>query len=132
MRIEACEQLDQPCASRRQREAVWAKHVALEEMAGKGEAGENIGRRGSGVVLKQEARELQQPVTVGLTGVAGNGPARSRRDIDQVCACPGRGALAEIKAEAEVLEQQKQLAALAGALALVEAAQQGEQPIPEA
>ena len=43
---------------------------ALEEMAGQGKAGENIGRRGCGVVLKQEARELQQPVAIRLAGVA--------------------------------------------------------------
>ena len=49
---------------------MWAKHVALEEMAGEGKAGENIDGRGCGVVLKQEARELQQPVAIRLAGVA--------------------------------------------------------------
>jgi hypothetical protein len=83
----------------------WAENVRLEEMASELEARADVARSQSGLSREQEAGQGEQPVLVSLAGVAADGAAGAGTDIDQVVDAAGGGALGEVEAEAQFLEQ---------------------------
>lgn len=97
--------LHQPDAGRRQGPVEWAENVLLEEMARELEARADVARAEPRLGREQEAGQSQQAVLVGLSGVAADGAAGAGTDVDQVVETAGGGALAEVEAEAQVLEQ---------------------------
>ncbi len=97
--------LYQPDAGGRQGAVERAENVLFKEMAGQLEARADVAGAQPRLGGEQEARQGEQAVPVGLAGVAADSAAGAGADIDQVVEAAGGGALAEIEAEAQVLEQ---------------------------
>src|ERR1700730_15880934 len=90
------------------------QHVAQQEQPGELETVLKVlfrpavaGTLASSSALAQEARQAQQPVTPGLAGGTRYRAAGFRRDIGEVGGLPGRGAVFEIKPEAELGEHRQ-------------------------
>jgi len=97
--------LHKPDAGWRQGPVEWAENVRLEEMAGELETRADVARAQAGLGREQEARQDEQPVLVVLAGVAADGAAGAGADVDQVVDAAGGGALGEVEAETQFLEQ---------------------------
>ena len=95
----------QPDAGRRQGPVERAEDVLLKEVAGEVEARADIAGLQARLRREYEPGQGQQPVLVGLAGLAADGAPGARADIDQVVDGAGGGAFAEIEAEAQVLQQ---------------------------
>lgn len=99
------ETLHKPDAGWRQGPVEWAENVRLEEVAGEVEAGADVAGAKAALGREHEAGEREQPVLVGLAGVAADGAAGAGTDVDQVVDGARGGALGEVEPEAQVLEQ---------------------------
>jgi hypothetical protein len=97
--------LHQPDAGWRQGPVEWAENVRLEEMASELEARADVAGAQAGLGREQEAGQGEQPVLVVLAGVAADGAAGAGADVDQVVGGAGGGALGEVEAEAQLLQQ---------------------------
>jgi hypothetical protein len=97
--------LYKPDAGGRQGPVEWAEHVRLEEMAGEVEARADVAGAEPRLGREQEAGQGEQPVLVGLAGVAADRAAGAGADVDEVVHGAGGGAAGEVEPEAQVLEQ---------------------------
>lgn len=97
--------LGQPHAGRRQRPVEGAEDEALEEMPRQGETRADVARRQARLRRQEESRKGQQAVLVALASVPAYSPPRPWTDVDEFVDAAGGGALAEVEAEAEFLQQ---------------------------
>ena len=97
--------LYQPDAGGRQGPVERAEDVLFQEMAGQLKARADVAGPQPRLGGEQEPGQGQQAVLVGLSGVAADSAAGAGADVDQVVEAAGGGALAEVEAEAQLLEQ---------------------------
>src|SRR4029079_10772068 len=81
------------------------QHVTLEEMTGQSESRQDVALVGRCGRVEQEGRQLEQPVAIGLAGVARHGTPRARRQIDQIGVGAGGRAFAEIERKTELAQE---------------------------
>lgn len=97
--------LQEPDARRWQRAVKRSVDEHLEEMAREAKARADVAGRKAGLGGEQEGRERQEPVHVGLAGLAADRAPGARADVDEVVDGARGRALGEVEAEAQVLQE---------------------------
>jgi hypothetical protein len=97
--------VEEPDARRWQRAVHRTIDEHLEEMAREAKASPDVAGAQTRLGAEQEGRQGQEPVLVGLASGGADGAAGAGADVDEVVDGAGGGALGEVEAEAEVLQQ---------------------------
>jgi hypothetical protein len=97
--------VEQPDARRWEWPVQRAEDEGLEEMAGQRQARPDIASFQPRLGREQEGRQPEEPVLVRFAGVAAYRAPRAGADVHQVVHGAGGGALGEVEAEAQFLQQ---------------------------